>query len=187
MNVAFFGGSFDPPHMGHVLAVSYALSSEALDKVLVVPVYEHAFSKSLSPFEHRIALTKLAMAPFTQVEVSAIERELPGPNYTLLTLRELQRRHPDWKLRLLVGSDVFAARDKWQGFPEIETIAPPLVLQRATSSATRERQLLPEVSSSEVRELLAERSNERSRGLLRQLIPASVLAYIEAEGLYPRG
>ncbi|HTM46171.1 MAG TPA: nicotinate-nicotinamide nucleotide adenylyltransferase, partial [Polyangiaceae bacterium] len=128
MNVAFFGGSFDPPHVGHVLAAAYALCTAEIDQVLVVPVCAHAFAKPLSSFEDRLAMTRFAFKSLAQVAISDLESELPHPNFTLNTLQEVAKRNPSWQLRLLVGSDVFAQRGKWHQFERIVEIAPPLVL-----------------------------------------------------------
>ena len=115
MKVAFFGGSFDPPHVGHVLAAAYALSI-GFDQVLVCVVKSHAFAKQLSAFETRVALARLAFAPLPGAVVTDIEATLPQPNYTLHTLRAIQAAHPDWRLRLLAGTEVAPAFDKCFGF-----------------------------------------------------------------------
>ena len=60
LRVALFGGSFNPPHVGHVLAVTYALSVGLVERVLVVPVFEHALGKRLAPFEHRVEMSRRA-------------------------------------------------------------------------------------------------------------------------------
>src|SRR6185436_19281792 len=100
MNVLFFGGSFDPPHVAHVLCVAHALSAGEFERALVVPVFEHAFGKRLCAFEHRLRMCELAFADLRNVEVSSVEAELERPSYTLRTLERLSREHPDWRLRL---------------------------------------------------------------------------------------
>ena len=76
--VGVFGGSFNPPHVGHVLAAAYLLSMAAVDRVLVIPVFRHPFAKTLASFEDRLAMCQLAMTWLPQVEVSDIERQLGG-------------------------------------------------------------------------------------------------------------
>jgi len=66
-SVAIYGGSFDPPHVSHVLAAVYALKIAGFERVLVVPVFEHAFHKQLTPFEHRTRMCELAFAGITGV------------------------------------------------------------------------------------------------------------------------
>src|SRR6476660_232974 len=113
MNVALFGGSFDPPHVGHVLAVSYALSTGPFDGLLVVPVLAHAFGKHLAPYEHRVAMTALAMSDLPRATVSTVEETLGAPSRTLRTVQHLKQAHPDWNLRLVVGADVHLERHEW--------------------------------------------------------------------------
>ncbi len=183
MNVLFFGGSFDPPHVAHVLCAAYALSTGNFQRLLVVPVFDHAFGKRLCPFDHRLRMCELAFADLRSAVVSGIEAELDPPSYTLHTLDRLGREHPDWRLRLLVGSDVLADTSKWFGFDEVARRAPPFVVSRAGSEPVGPA-LLPEVSSTRVRSLLAARSDAAARAELDQLVPRAVLEYIEANALY---
>ncbi len=182
--VALFGGSFNPPHVAHVLATVYALSTAPIDEVLVVPVYQHPFSKELAPFEDRLAMCELAMGWIPGVIVSAVERDLGGESLTLRTLRHLVEAHPDWRMRLLIGSDVVPDLGKWHRFDEIAKIAEPLVLPRA--GATSGEALLPEVSSTRVRRLLAAAAAGEVASLaeLTQILPDRVLRHARARGLY---
>jgi nicotinate-nucleotide adenylyltransferase len=185
VKVGFFGGSFDPVHVSHVLLVDYVLSTSDLDQVVVVPVYDHAFAKSLSPFEHRVAMAELAFQDLRRVTVLPIERELETPNFTLATLKALLARHPDYELSLIVGGDVMAVRHKWQAFDEIEKLAPPLVIgRRGSPSDEAPKPLLPEVSSSEIRALLGRPKSPSREAELRQLVPRRVLDYIDTHRLY---
>src|SRR3954453_19837484 len=81
--LAILGGSFDPPHFGHVFLAAYALGSANVERVLVVPVFQHAFAKPLSPFEDRLHMCELAFRDLRRVEVSDLERELGGVSRTL--------------------------------------------------------------------------------------------------------
>jgi nicotinate-nucleotide adenylyltransferase len=181
--VAVFGGSFNPPHVAHVLAVVYALEVAPIDEVLIVPVYQHPFAKELAPFEHRLAMCEAAMGWIPGAQVSDVERELGGESLTLRMLTYLGQAHPDWALRLLVGADVLADLPKWHRFDRIAAIAPPIVLGRAgVTTDQAPLPLLPQVSSTEVRDALARGDVEA----VRPLLPARVLAYIEEHGLYRR-
>src|SRR5689334_9142479 len=113
MRVALFGGSFDPPHVGHVFAAAYALSTIDIEEVLVVPVFAHAFEKDLAPFDDRLEMARIAFAPIARTSVSAVERSLGAPSITIRTLEHLRATHPDWKLYLVVGSDVLAESARW--------------------------------------------------------------------------
>ena len=185
MQVALFGGSFDPPHVAHVLAAAYLLSVHGVDRVVVVPVYAHAFDKHLTAFEHRVAMCRLAMSILERVEVSEIERRLGSPSRTLRTVEQLSAEHPEWTLRLAVGADVLADAHKWLAFDEITRKAPLIVLGRAGSErADAPPPLLPRVSSTRVRALLARTGDADARAELEAVVPRDVRDYIEKHELY---
>ena len=178
MKVGVFGGSFNPPHVAHVLACTLLLSTEDLDQVLVIPAFRHAFGKPLAPFEDRLRMCDLAMGWLRGVSVSRVEQDLGGDSWTLRTVEHLSEVHPDWKLRLIIGSDILPDAPRWLGFESIVRLAPPVVLTRAGTEAGRG--LLPDVSSTMVRDLIA-------RGAwadVERLVPRSVLTYIRANSLY---
>lgn len=186
VTVALFGGSFNPPHVGHVLAVAYVLSVGLVERVLVVPVFEHALGKRLAPFAHRLEMSRRAFGWLPGVEVSSIEQRLGAPSRTLRTIQALEAEHPEWRLRLLVGSDITREIEKWHAFEEIERRAPPLVLPRAGSASVEgSPALLPEVSSTAVRQLLERRARGEALSTeLAALVPQPVLAYVAEHGLY---
>lgn len=184
MNVYFFGGSFNPPHIAHVLSVAYVLSATDADEVLVVPCYLHPFGKELAPFEDRLAMCELAMGWLPRTSVSAVERELGGESWTIRTVEHLKRTHPEWRLHLVMGADILGEGRRWQGFDRLVELAPPLVLGRA--GITHEgapHPLLPQVSSSEIREALRTGRVED----IAPLVPREVLRYIAEHGLYREG
>jgi nicotinate-nucleotide adenylyltransferase len=179
--LAVFGGSFDPPHIGHVFLAAYALSVAGVERVMVLPTFEHAFGKPLRAYEHRLAMCGQAFAPLLGVEVSALERELGGVSRTLRLVRELAERFPDHQLRLLIGSDILAESTRWQGFDEISALAPPLVASRAGHGhAGASGPLLPEVSSSALRAALGRGAHDEAAPLL----PRAVLGYARQHRLY---
>ena len=181
MIVAVFGGSFNPPHIAHVLAVTLVLSTHDIHRVVVVPTYKHPFSKALAPYEERLKMCELAMGWIPRVEVSRVEGELGGESRTLRTIEHLRDTHPDWNLRLVIGADILVEAAKWHGFDAIQTIAPPLVLGRAgIHGSSAPRPLLPEISSTEVRAMIA----GGRRDELAPLVPRAVLQHIFERGLY---
>jgi nicotinate-nucleotide adenylyltransferase len=185
MNVAFYGGSFNPPHVAHVLAAAYVLSAGDFEKLIVVPVFDHAFDKQLAPFDDRVRMTELAMAVVGAVEVSRIEESLGSPSRTLFTLRALSQRHPTWRFRLVVGSDVLYEAQKWHAFEKIQELAPLFVLGRVGSPHPEAPEaILPAVSSTHVRELIARPDDALGRAELERLVPRAVLRYIEEHSLY---
>lgn len=185
MQVAFYGGSFNPPHIAHVLAVTYALSVGGFDRVLVVPVYSHTFDKQLCPFEHRVRMCELAMGWLPGVEVSEVEASLETPSLTLRTLEHLSGAHPDYELRLMVGADVLGDTEKWYAFDRISKLAPPFVLGRVgVAHPGAPAPVVPDVSSTRVRELLSRRGAAEVDAELSRVVPRSVLAYVQQHRLY---
>ena len=189
--VAIFGGSFNPPHVAHVLAVVYALSTAPIDEVLVVPVFHHPFSKELASFEERLAMCELALGWIPRVSVSSVERDLGGASLTLRTVEHLATTHPEWSLRLLIGADVLGDLPKWHRFDRIAEIAAPLVLGRVgvvppppgegpVPIPAAPLPVLPRVSSTEIRAAIAGGNLEAAR----PRVPSAVLEYIEAHRLY---
>lgn len=181
--MAIFGGSFNPPHVAHVLAAVYVLSTEPVDEVLVVPVYKHPFSKELASFDERLEMCRRAFSWIPNVFVSAVERDLEGESLTLRTLEHLVKLHPDWSMRLLIGADVVNDLPKWHRWDRIAEIAPPVIVGRAgvVAEGTPEP-ILPRISSTEVRDAFA--NGERAR--LEKLVPRDVVTFIEEHRLYRR-
>ncbi len=182
---AVFGGSFNPPHVGHVLAAQYVLSVGLADVVMVVPVFEHAFQKGLTPFQDRIALVEAAFFRVPGTVVSDLESRLPRPSFTLRTVRALVEKHPQDELRLLVGSDVAREMPHWYRAEELLGLASPLVLGRVGELEGRSPPaVLPGISSTQVRKWLADQQSQESREALALAVPAAVLTEIERRGLY---
>jgi nicotinate-nucleotide adenylyltransferase len=184
MQVAFYGGSFDPPHVAHVLTAAYLRGVVGFERVLIVPVFSHAFDKRLVSFEQRVRMCELALGWLPGVEVSRIEERLETPSLTLRTLRQLKAEHPDWQLRLVIGSDVLFESHKWYAFDEITKLAEPFVLGRAGfSHPDAPPPVLPDVSSTRIRELFADHSAEARREL-EIYAPRVIVEYARAQGLY---
>ena len=176
---AVYGGSFDPPHLAHTLAVSAALCVHGIERVLIVPTYAHAFNKRLTPFEDRLRMCELTFMHLRGLEICSIERELPAPSLTLNTLQALALRHPGVQLRLLVGGDILTQAHAWHDFAAVQQLAPPIVIERqGFPSHDPTQPALPAVSSSEVRRRV--RAGESTRGW----ISPSVEQYIRAHALY---
>ncbi len=181
--VAIFGGSFNPPHVAHLLAVAYVLSCADVDRVLVVPVSRHPFAKALAPFSHRLEMCRLTFADLARVDISRVEEELGGESLTVRTLEHLHGAHPDWSMRLIVGGDVVHEMDRWTQPERIRALAPPIILGRVGVSLPPEHQgapqVLPDVSSSGIRAMLADDAPE-----LAHVLPRPVLDYIRKHRLY---
>jgi nicotinate-nucleotide adenylyltransferase len=174
--VALFGGSFDPPHVGHVLAAQYVLATEPVDELWLVPVFGHPLGKKLNaPFEHRVALCEAAVRDVQRVRVSRAEQELGGEGRTADLLEYLTAKNPGTRFALVLGTDLVAERPLWKRFERIQELARIVQIGRAGYDSGA---ILPEVSSTQVRAAL-QGGEDVSR-----LVPRAVLALIRSAGTY---
>lgn len=184
--VALFGGSFDPPHVGHVMVVAWLLATERADEVWLIPVGTHALGKRVASFADRVAMAKAAVATLrSRVRVDEIEGEREGvTSYTIDTVEALRARHVDTRFALVVGSDILLQKHQWKEFDRLVTLAELLVVRRdgvagsETVDPDDPTPLFPEVSSTEVRARLAR--GARVDGL----VPAAVLEIVRDRKLY---
>lgn len=191
--IGILGGSFDPPHFGHLALAEWARLELALDRVVFVPagLPPHKAGQARSTAAHRLAMTRLAVRDNPSFEVSPLETRRRGPSYTVDTVRSLAAAWPGARLHLLMGADMFATFDTWR---EPEGIAEHAVLVVAVrpgsrpprrSRWTRRGQGVVwlsnpglEVSSSAIRERAA------AGWGTRYLVPDAVGRYAERHGLY---
>lgn len=180
-SVAIFGGSFNPPHLAHVLAVTVVLARFDIERLLVVPTYQHPFAKALAPYEDRVKMCELAMGWIPRVEISRVEEELGGESRTLRTIEHIHAAHPEWVLRFVMGADIVLESSKWYGFDRIAALAPPIVLGRVgVAYEGAPVAVLPEISSTDVREHI---KNGRYAAI-EPLVPRKVLEHARERGLY---
>ena len=133
--VAFFGGSFDPPHRGHLAIAQAALQALHLDAVLFAPVGAQPLKPegATASFDQRVAMTKLAVAgqPHFAVSLADAPSASGGPNYTIDTLLRLKKELPGQSgLFCLVGADSFLNLRHWHRGSEIPFVAPLIVASR---------------------------------------------------------
>ncbi len=133
--VAFFGGSFDPPHLGHLAVARAARAALRLDRVLFAPVGAQPLKPhgSTAPFADRLAMTQLAIAgdPGFQISLADAPNTSGQPNYTLETLRALRAGLPQGgSLFCLMGADSFASLRRWRGAAEIPFTASLVIASR---------------------------------------------------------
>lgn len=179
--VAIFGGSFNPPHIAHVLAATFVLSMEDVDELWVVPCFQHPFAKALAPYEDRYEMCRQAFAWIPRVKVSELEKELGGESRTIRTVQHLLDQHPDWRLRLVIGTDIVSEAPRWHAFDELQRLAPPIVLvRRGWEHPEMAASVFPEVSSTQVRAAIHRGDLE----WVRAWVPPAVLRYVTAHGLY---
>lgn len=182
MQVALLGGSFNPPHVGHLIGAHFVRATQPVDEVWFLPAHRHPFGKELVSFEHRVRMCELLCADTSGwLKVSEVEREVGGEGRTVDTLEYLRTRYPSFQFTLVIGSDILRDLPKWKAFDRIQQLARVLVLHRAGYPAKEAfGPPLVEVSSTEIRALF-ERGQSPD-----QLVPASVLAYAKANRLYQR-
>ncbi|HEY2744633.1 MAG TPA: nicotinate (nicotinamide) nucleotide adenylyltransferase [Polyangia bacterium] len=177
MRVAIYGGSFNPPHVAHQLAMTYVLATARVDEVWMVPTFKHPFDKQLAPFSDRVTMCELAASPFKAARVVRIEEELGGESFTLRTMRALMERHRDHRFSLVIGADLLGERERWHGWAELKELVPFIVVGREGSPETGGI-ALPAVSSTIVRQRVGQGEP------IDTLVAADVADYIRARGLY---
>jgi nicotinate-nucleotide adenylyltransferase len=195
VRVGLLGGTFNPPHIGHLVCASLALSGLELDRVLLVPVHEppHKAAEGDPGVAHRVELCRLAVAGDDRLGVSLVDADVPGPSYTVDTLSRLHDRCPGDELTFIVGGDMALSLPTWRepaailelaglGVAEREGVRRADIAERlAGLDVGRVRFFdMPriDVSSSLIRRLAA------AGRPVRYLVPDAVAEYIERVGLY---
>jgi len=152
MQIAIYGGSFNPPHVGHTMVASWLLWCELVDEVWLTPTYAHAFDKDLLPFELRVRMcAAMAGDVGPRVKVCEVERELPVPSYTIQTLRLLRERHEGADFRLVVGADILPQTPQWRSWDAIEAEFSPIVVGRGGYPELPGSPTFPTLSSTNIR------------------------------------
>lgn len=203
MKIGVYGGTFNPPHLGHLAAARAAIEALELDKLLLIPaaVPPHKDLPQETPsLEHRLAMVEKmadAMRLPRVVEVSRLEVERRGKSYTSDTLEALHKQYPEAQLWLLMGTDMFLTLHQWHDPGEILKLAGICAFGRreqdgeavfAPQRALLEKQYgakvvtmtlpdLVDISSTQLRELLA-------RGEGAEYLHPSIYGYILMNGLY---
>ncbi len=189
MRLGVFGGTFDPPHVGHLVVAQDAWSALALDRVLFVLAASppHKQGRAYSPAPLRLEMLRAALADDERFEACDLELRRPGPSYTVDTLRQLHEEHPGAELFLLIGADQAREFLTWKAPGEIAALATIVALSRDGDHAAAPPldgrvHALPvtrlDVSATDLRRRVAE---DRP---IRYLVPAGVEAVIRREGLY---
>ena len=113
--IGVFGGTFDPPHIGHLILAAEACEALRFDRLLWVltPVPPHKLNQSITSFEHRQRMLQLAISDEPNFELSSIEINRPGPHYTVDSMRLLGDEYPSADLILLIGGDSLRDLPTW--------------------------------------------------------------------------
>ena len=188
MRIGILGGTFDPPHLGHLVVASEACEALGLERVLWIPSAEHPFKRGQvrTPAELRLAMVRAAIQDDPRFEACDLELRRKGPSYTVDTLRQLGAAHPDWELYLLVGADVVREMPGWREPAEVARLATIAALTRAGEGlpeglplqATPVAVTRLDVSATEIRRRVA------AGQTIRYLVPEPVRILVEEQGLY---
>ncbi len=197
-SLGILGGTFNPPHVGHLALARHALDELALERVLLMPAHipPHKRGEDDPGPAHRLAMCRLAVADAAGLGVSALELERAGPSYTADTLKALHASQPDAELTFIMGADTAATLPSWREPREVLRLARLAVAAR---TGTARRQVLDvltglgagvgaAVSFLEMPAVEVSSSMARGRVLrgeaIDDLVGAAVAAYIAEHGLY---
>jgi nicotinate-nucleotide adenylyltransferase len=206
VRLGLFGGTFDPPHVGHWLAASDAYELLSLDRLVFVPAAQQPLKQGRvsAPPEERVAMLRLMLQGDPRFEIDEIEIDRRGLSFTVDTLEEYAKRFPDAIRFLCVGADALALFEAWREPARIMTLARLAVLVRGEGVETvpeieslrnrlrvvggagaLEPEIVPsrrvDVSSSEIRERV------RAGKTIRGFVADAVAAHIGSRGLYQQG
>ncbi|HMK10748.1 MAG TPA: nicotinate-nucleotide adenylyltransferase [Acidimicrobiales bacterium] len=190
MRLGVFGGTFDPPHVGHLVTAVNVRHALELDLVLLVVAnvpWQKVGERPISPPEDRLAMVEAAVGGVPGLQASSLEIDRGGPSYTADTLRALRRDHPSAELFVVLGSDAAAGLMTWERVDEVRDGSTIVVVDRPGADGPQppagwrwQRVEVPrlDVSSTDLR---ARVSDGRP---LDYLVPPEVIACIRARGLY---
>ncbi|MGA3352333.1 MAG: nicotinate-nucleotide adenylyltransferase [Acidimicrobiales bacterium] len=195
LRLGILGGTFDPVHVGHLVAALNAHHELGLDKVLLVVAnepWQKVQSRPVTPALERLALVEAAVEGIEGLEASGIEIERGGPSYTADTVAELEARWPGAELNLIVGADAAAALGSWERLEELRSKVVLVVVNRpgTTIEASVRNGLLEgwELRMVEVPALEISSTDLRDRVIsgrpLDFLIPMPAIRLIREHGLY---
>jgi len=200
MRIGVFGGTFDPVHLGHLIIAEQCREQARLDQVWFIPAARppHKQDRPLTPFAQRVEMLALAVAGQPTFRVDELEKDRPGPSYTVDTLEEIQRRQPGAELELVLGSDCLPDMSHWREPARIVGRAGLLVAARPgwplwSGEQLREAlgllaevPLRHQVIHAPLMDISSRDLRRRAAGgrSLRYLLPRAVEAYIAAHRLY---
>lgn len=195
--LGIYGGTFDPPHLGHLILAETAVDTLHLDRVLFVPAGEppHKAGASIrTSVDHRLAMVRLAVEDNPRFAISRVDIDRPGPHFTVDMLRLLRGEYPQAELVLLIGADSLADLPTWSRPHELFELACLGVMRRPGVDPdldVLERQLpglrrriewidapLIDISASDLARRIAAGHS------VRYQVPDAVYRYIEDHGLY---
>ncbi len=193
MDIGIFGGTFDPPHLGHLMVAQDVREALSLDRVLFIPARRSPFKTDggSASAEHRLAMVEAAIEGDPTFEASRLELDRPEPSYTIDTVQQLREAYPGSRLTVLMGVDQWRSFRDWKDPRELARVARIAVFARNGEAPEDypDRAVVPTVvavrrldlSSTEVRERVGRGES------LRYLVPRGVREIIANEQLYAAG
>lgn len=195
--IGIFGGSFHPPHKGHMQTATGAISALGLTKLLMIPAAQppHKNGVSFPSAEQRMEMLRIAASAEPRIEISDLELRREGSSYSCDTVNQLRMQYPDAELVLILGSDMFLCFPEWKNAEEIARNVSLAVFYRGEKGEREKVNLLKQtlqarnvrvtvlgqepcpISSTQLRRLLA-------FGCDREFLPEGVAEYIRQQGLY---
>jgi nicotinate-nucleotide adenylyltransferase len=189
--IGMFGGTFNPPHVAHLIGAELAVEQLQLDTLLFVPanIPPHKTDHDIAEAEHRVAMTRLAIAGNPRFAVSEVEIDRSGKSFTIDTIGQLKRQYKPEEFYLLIGLDMLAILESWKDSAAILNEAILSVMLRPGNTLTAiPDELRKQVQVVEMPQLDISSTIIRQR-IARNLpidyfVPEAVGAYIEAHHLY---
>ena len=191
-SIIFLGGSFDPPHNGHIAVCDWIINTYTFDRFLLIPCASHPFEKRLSSFAHRLNMLKLAFTSTSydsRVHISDIEGRIPTDrkSYTIDTLGVLKTQFPYADMWLACGSDIAQQIDSWHQsdalLRQVQLLIYPTQRIRAEvveghRADTSDNSDISAISSTDIR------ARVKAGKCVKDIVPLAVADYINASSLY---
>jgi nicotinate-nucleotide adenylyltransferase len=196
VRVGILGGTFNPPHLGHLVCAQEAYIQLGLDRVTLIParIPPHKPVEDEPGPEHRLELCRLAVGDDERFAVSDLEIQRPGPSFTVDTLKALHSQAPESELFLIVGGDVAAGMASWHEPEQVLSLATVAVAKRRGTSKDSVDAALQSIRGGERARFFRMprigisstmiRRRARAGVPIRYIVPDAVANYIEEHGLY---
>jgi nicotinate-nucleotide adenylyltransferase len=200
MRIGIFGGTFDPVHLGHLIVAEQCREQARLDEVLFIPAARppHKQERELTPFGQRVEMLSLAIAGQPAFRIDELEKDRPGPSYTVDTLEQIKARRADAALCLVLGADTLHDLPHWREPARVALLAELLVVPRSDWVMLSEAELRKSLSLAADVPLLMQMIHLPTVGIasrdlrrraaegrsLRYLVPRAIEAYIQDKHLY---
>lgn len=187
--IGVLGGTFDPPHLGHLVVADQVLHALSLDEVILVPAnepWQKVGSRKISSPQQRLEMTRAAVGDAAGLSVSGVELEIGGPSYTSVTLDALAEERPEAEWMVIVGADAAAGLDTWHNTLRLRQQATIVVVNRPGAAflpPTGWSWELVEIPSISISGTSLRRRVAQGYSI-RFLTPAGVIEHIEKWNLY---